>query len=80
MVERGIANSRMKDYADLWFFTETFAFDGALLLAAIEATFARQRTALPTGEPIGLTNSFGEHPAKLARVACVRAQEQTQNP
>ncbi len=67
MVERGIANSRMKDYADLWFFTETFAFDGALLLAALEATFAQQRTALPTGEPIGLTNSFGEHPAKLAQ-------------
>ena len=67
MVERGIGNSRMKDYADLWFFTENFAFDGALLMEAIAATFARQRTALPTGEPIGLTNSFAEHPAKLAQ-------------
>ncbi len=67
MVERGIGNSRMKDYFDLWVFTESFEFDGATLMEAIRATFERQQTALPTAVPVGLTNSFGEHPEKLAQ-------------
>jgi hypothetical protein len=67
MVERGIGNSRMKDYFDLWFFTESFEFDGATLMEAIHATFERQRTALPTAVPVGLSGSFGEHPEKLAQ-------------
>jgi hypothetical protein len=32
MVERGIGNSRMKDYFDLWILTESFDFDGAMLI------------------------------------------------
>jgi hypothetical protein len=71
MVERGIGNSRMKDYFDLWVFMESFEFDGAMLTEAIRATFDRQRTLLPTAVPVGLTNSFGQHPEKLARVAGV---------
>ena len=65
MVERGIGNSRMKDYFDLWVLTESFEFDGATLMAAIRATFERQRTALPAAVPVGLTRTFGEHPEKL---------------
>lgn len=67
MVERGIGNSRMKDYFDLWILTESFEFDGAILMDAIRATFERQRTALPNAVPVGLTRSFGEHPEKLAQ-------------
>ncbi|MCI0660762.1 MAG: nucleotidyl transferase AbiEii/AbiGii toxin family protein, partial [Acidobacteria bacterium] len=57
----------MKDYFDLWVFTESFEFDRATLAEAIRATFDRQRTALPTAVPIGLTDSFGQHPEKLAQ-------------
>jgi hypothetical protein len=67
MVERGIGNSRMKDYFDLWVFTESFEFDGEMLAEAVRATFDRQRTAPPTAVPIGLTDSFGQHPEKLAQ-------------
>jgi len=67
MVERGIGNSRMKDYFDLWFFTESFEFDGATLMETIRATFERRRTALPVVVPVGLTDAFGQHPEKLAQ-------------
>ncbi|MDX2029365.1 MAG: nucleotidyl transferase AbiEii/AbiGii toxin family protein [Blastocatellia bacterium] len=67
IVERGIGNSRMKDYFDLWVFTESFEFDGAILMAAIQATFERRRTTLPKAIPVGLTDSFGRHPEKLAQ-------------
>jgi predicted nucleotidyltransferase component of viral defense system len=67
MVERGIGNSRMKDYFDLWVFTESFEFDGATLMETIRATFERRRTALPAVVPVGLTDGFGQHPEKLAQ-------------
>jgi hypothetical protein len=65
MVERGIGNSRMKDYFDLWFFTESFDFDGATLMEAVRATFERQRTPLPPALPVGLADAFGRRPEKL---------------
>jgi Nucleotidyl transferase AbiEii toxin, Type IV TA system len=65
MVERGIGNSRMKDYFDLWVFTEAFDFDGATLMEAVRATFERRRTPLPASVPVGLADSFGQHPEKL---------------
>lgn len=65
MVERGIGNSRMKDYFDLWFFTESFDFDGATLTEAIRVTFERRRTPLPAAVPVGLADAFGQHPEKL---------------
>lgn len=67
MVERGISNSRMKDYFDLWVFTGSFEFEGATLTAAIGTTFERQRTPLPTAVPIGLSVDFAQHPQKLAQ-------------
>jgi predicted nucleotidyltransferase component of viral defense system len=67
MVERGISNSRAKDYFDLWIFTETFAFDGEILKDAIQATFTRQRTTLPESVPVGLSASYGNHPEKQAQ-------------
>lgn len=65
MVERGISNSRAKDYFDLWVFTESFAFDGEILKDAIQATFTRQRTTLPENIPVGLSTSYGNHSEKL---------------
>lgn len=47
MVRFGIANTRMKDYYDLWFLSAHFPFEGATLQRAIRATFQRRGTALP---------------------------------
>jgi hypothetical protein len=58
MVQRGMTNSRMKDYFDLWFLSRRFEFEGQRMADAMRATFDRRRTALPTGAPIGLTEEF----------------------
>jgi hypothetical protein len=58
MVSLGIANSRMKDFYDLYILSAEFDFDGDLLSRAIEATFARRQTALPDSTPTALTDAF----------------------
>lgn len=64
MVMLGIANSRMKDFFDVAYLAEHFAFDGPPLVEAIAATFDRRRTALPARLPMALTNAFAADRAK----------------
>ena len=45
----GMANSRMKDYFDLWMLLRDRDLDDVELVRAIQATFTRRRTALPEG-------------------------------
>lgn len=65
MVALGIANSRMKDFFDLWILARDFEFDGAVLGKAIQATFKRRKTALPAQAPLALTPEFGMDAAKV---------------
>jgi hypothetical protein len=58
MVKLGLANSRMKDFADLDFLARQFEFDGGLLTKAISATFARRKTAIQSQTPMSLTAQF----------------------
>ncbi|MBP6582431.1 MAG: nucleotidyl transferase AbiEii/AbiGii toxin family protein [Chromatiaceae bacterium] len=58
LVTLGIANSRMKDYFDLWVLARQADFDGDILTQAIRATFDRRATPLPDGVPFGLTEDF----------------------
>lgn len=67
LVSLGVANSRMKDFFDLWAIAQTFAFDGAVLTKAIRATFERRGTALPLTTPFGLSEAFAADPAKQAQ-------------
>jgi len=60
----GMANSRMKDYFDLWTLRQTTAFEMAPLRAAIEATLDRRGTPKPKTLPTGLTDSFAEDESK----------------
>ena len=63
MVSLGEANSRMKDFFDIWFLSQRFEFDGKLLTQAIQATFIRRLTALPEGIPLALSNEFADSKA-----------------
>lgn len=54
----GMANSRMKDYFDLWVLLHDASLDDAELQRAIAATFARRRTAMPSDLPVGLSDTF----------------------
>lgn len=64
MVSLGIANSRMKDFFDLWVLACGFTFDGLTLSAAIQATFERRKTVLPVEVPLAWTPKFHDAPSK----------------
>ena len=58
MVALGRANTRMKDFYDIWILSRSFPFDDDRLPRAIAATFARRGTALPTDTPDALSPAF----------------------
>ncbi len=58
MVALGRANSRMKDFYDIWVLSHSFNFDDGRLAQALAATFARRGTAIPTEPPDSLTPAF----------------------
>jgi hypothetical protein len=58
IVNLGMANSRMKDYFDLWVLLRNAALDPAILGQAVQATFTRRGTAMPIGTPVGLSDQF----------------------
>jgi predicted nucleotidyltransferase component of viral defense system len=60
----GMANTRMKDYFDLWVLLSDDALDTALLRRAVEATFARRQLPLPNRTPAGLSEAFVQDAAK----------------
>jgi nucleotidyltransferase AbiEii toxin of type IV toxin-antitoxin system len=64
MVALGVANSRMKDFYDLWVLARQFAFTGTALSSAIRATFDRRKTALPAQPPLAWTPVFHDDDAK----------------
>ena len=58
IVALGMANSRMKDFYDLWVIARDYEFDGDMLAQAVKNTFTRRRTDLPAETPSGLSASF----------------------
>jgi predicted nucleotidyltransferase component of viral defense system len=69
LVALDTANSRMKDFSDLYHLSSEFQFDGATLSKALSATFDRRRTPLPTQVPAALTQLFYETTEKQAQWA-----------
>ena len=68
LVTLGMANSRLKDFYDLWFIAWTFEFRQSVLVEATRRTFERRGTPLPVDVPVGLTDEFA-----MERVAQWRA-------
>jgi predicted nucleotidyltransferase component of viral defense system len=64
IVDKGLANSRMKDYYDLWYISRHSEIDGAILAKAVTATFKRRKTELPSSLPEGLDKGFSSDPSK----------------
>jgi len=60
MVALGKANSRIKDYYDLWILSSAFEFESSCLARAISATFARRKTPIPDETPDALIQGFAE--------------------
>ena len=64
MVMLGRANSRMKDFYDIWILSRSFDFTDERLSRAIAATFERRQTPIPTERPDALTDAFARDEQK----------------
>jgi hypothetical protein len=71
MVVLGIANSRMKDFFDVWTLASTHIFEMDALSRAVRSTFDRRRTELPHGVPLALTNEFLNDASKKTQWAAL---------
>lgn len=60
----GMANTRMKDYFDLWVLLTEGALNLAELRQAVDATFQRRQLAQPKSIPSGLSDVFAQDAAK----------------
>jgi hypothetical protein len=66
IVQRGMGNSRVKDYYDIHFLAEQFSFDGRELAAALRRTFERRATKMPGETPRGLTDQYGQDERRIS--------------
>jgi len=64
MVALGRANTRLKDFYDIWVLARGYEFADDRLARAIAATFRRRDTAIPTEPPEALTAAFAGDPLK----------------
>lgn len=64
MVKLGIANSRMKDFFDIWTICQRYEFNGQLLGKAIAVTFERRQTQIPIAKPLALSDEFANDSQK----------------
>lgn len=69
MVALGLANSRMKDFYDVWVLSRTFEFDKSRLAQAIAATFTRRGTEIPQTLPDAFTPAFFRNEGKMQQWA-----------
>ena len=65
MVHLGLANTRLKDFYDIWVLARTYEFKDDRLARAIRATFDRRKTAIPTERPDALSETFANDPTKI---------------
>ena len=75
IVALDLANSRMKDFYDLLAMSRLFVFEGAVLAAAIRATFERRGTKIPSERPPSLTRTFSVDPRKMQQWRSFLARE-----
>ena len=69
VVNLGLANSRMKDFYDLWAVPKAVEIDPEELARTLHATFERRQTDIPTECPAGLSQAFARDPAKITQWA-----------
>lgn len=67
VVVHGNANSRTKDYYDLYQIPAVVAFDGPMLVESIRRTFARRATIIAGEPPEGLRDAFALDPLHSTR-------------
>ena len=79
MVALGRANSRMKDYYDVWMLIESFELEPQRMRRAIEATFGRRNTEIPATVPRRAERGVFRRRRQTAAVGCLRQNPQWTN-
>ncbi len=64
MVSLGEANSRFKDFFDVWVLSSRFSFGGERISAAIQATFSRRKAMTFSPWPEALSPAFYAEPGR----------------
>ena len=64
MVFLDLANTRLKDFFDLWVLSNSLSFENSKLYNAISSTFLRRDTTLPKSLPTAFTSAFFANPTK----------------
>jgi len=64
---KNAANSRMKDFYDIWLLSKMFLFEGNILQSALKNTFERRETAYPLSTPYAFTSDFYDDPQKVTQ-------------
>ncbi|MEX2324027.1 MAG: nucleotidyl transferase AbiEii/AbiGii toxin family protein [Acidimicrobiia bacterium] len=80
LVALGMANTRMKDFYDLWLLAERMRFDGPPLRQAMEATFRQRDTPVPLDPPVALTAEFHDDASKQQQWAAFLTRSDLQAP
>lgn len=80
MVILDMANSRMKDFYDIWFMSKRWPFNLGTLSSAIASTFERRSTPLPDQLPTALGSTFLTAPEKQAQWRAFRSRLGDQAP
>ncbi len=66
IVSRGLANSRLRDYYDLWLLPTLGTYEGTQVATAVGATFGHRGTDVPADVPVGLSSAFFGDPVNQA--------------
>lgn len=67
MVSLAEANTRFKDFYDIWALSSRFAFEGPVLLSSLAATFARRASTSLSPWPVALTAAFYTDDARASQ-------------
>lgn len=70
IVARGLANSRLKDYLDLWMLSRSGIGEESLA-KAVQSTFAHRGTAIPRDVPPGLSPAYAQNPDRVKQWAAL---------
>jgi predicted nucleotidyltransferase component of viral defense system len=64
MVSLGVANSRMKDFFDVYKLSQELEFDGKVLQHAVQSTFTRRKTSIPQEIPLAFIEELSSDKSK----------------
>jgi hypothetical protein len=67
MISKGLLNSRVKDYYDIWMLSHSVFFDGSELTDSIVATFGRRDTDVPSFRPAVLSDDYAKRPERMTQ-------------